>query len=108
MKKLLAVLILAAGTMFAQFSVGIHIGPMPRARVEHQSRRPNVRSIWIAGHWDVVNHRYVWHPGYWTEPPYEGARWIAPSHDGQMFHDGYWDGDKGRRDHDHHDSGKRH
>jgi hypothetical protein len=26
---------------------------------------------------------------------------VAPHHDGERFFDGYWDGDHGRRDHDH-------
>lgn len=106
MKKILAVLILTAGTILAQFSVGVHIGRMPKPRVEHQSPRPSESSIWVAGHWDVVNNKYVWHSGSWTEPPYEGATWNAPSHDGKMYHDGYWDGDKGRRDHDRKDMDK--
>jgi hypothetical protein len=32
---------------------------------------------------------------------YGGARWVAPHHDGDRYFDGYWDGDNGRRDHDH-------
>ena len=100
MKKLLTVFLLATGMIFAQFSVGVHIGPMPRVRVEHQSRRPNARSVWVTGHWDVVNARYAWHPGYWTEPPYDGAIWYAPTHDGNLYHDGYWKGRDGRVEHD--------
>lgn len=107
MKRLLAVLFLAVGVLIAQVSVGIHIGPMPRARIEIQTHRPNDRSIWIAGHWDVVNNHYVWHHGYWTTPPYEGAIWYAPTHDGQMYHDGYWNGNKGRVEHNHNEGNKR-
>ena len=30
------------------------------------------------------------------------ARWVAPRHDGERFYAGYWDGDRGRLEHDHH------
>jgi hypothetical protein len=63
--------------------------------------RPGPDFVWVDGYWYPSGGRYKWHAGYWTRPPYEGARWVAPHHDGQQFFDGYWGGDRGRLEHDH-------
>src|SRR5579872_2634419 len=86
----------------AQVSFGITIGPPPAPRVVRvQPPRPGPEFTWIDGYWYPVGHRYRWHAGYWTRPPYVGAHWIAPRHDGKAFFAGYWDGDRGRFEHDH-------
>ena len=33
---------------------------------------------------------------------YPAARWVAPRHDGERFYHGYWEGERGRMEHDHH------
>ena len=80
MKKLLAVLLLAGGSMFgAQVSFGIRIGEPPPPRVIRvRPRAPGPDYFWVDGYWYPVNGRYRWHEGYWTRPPFAGARWIAP------------------------------
>ena len=101
---LLAAMLFAgvSGLSAAQVSVGIRIGPPPRPRVVRVlPPRPGPEFVWIDGYWYPVGRRYVWHPGYWTRPPYAGARWVAPRHDGAQFFAGYWDGPRGRIDHDH-------
>jgi|SRR5579862_234625 len=101
-KNLLALMLLAGGTIFgAQISVGIRIGPPPPARVIRVPRSPGPEYIWVGGYWYPVGNRYRWHDGYWTRPPYAGARWVAPHHDGERFFDGYWEGERGRVEHDH-------
>jgi len=96
-------LLLAAGTVFGQISVGIRIGPPPPPRVVAVvPRSPGADYVWIGGYWYADGRRYRWHDGYWTRPPYAGARWVEPRHDGERFYAGFWDGDNGRRDHDHH------
>jgi hypothetical protein len=100
--KLMVFALLAAGAVFAQISVGIRIGPPPPVRVlKVQPRSPGEGYIWIGGYWYAVGNRYKWHEGYWTRPPYVGARWVEPRHDGERFFEGYWDGDHGRIAHDH-------
>jgi hypothetical protein len=99
--KLLAVTLFAAGSLFAQLSVGIHIGPPPAPRVVAAPPAPGPGYVWIAGYWYPVNGRYVWHEGYWSRPPYEGAHWVAPHHDGANFYAGFWEGPHGRFEHDH-------
>jgi hypothetical protein len=87
----------------AQISIGVSIGPPPPARVVLvQPERPDPEFVWIEGYWYPVGRHYKWHEGYWTRPPYEGARWVGPHHDGQLYFAGYWEGDRGRIGHDHH------
>ena len=100
---LLAVVLLVAGSAFgAQISLGIRIGPPPPPRVVRVlPPRPGAEFIWIDGYWFAEGRRYKWHDGYWTRPPYSGARWVGPHHDGQQFFAGYWEGERGRLEHDH-------
>jgi hypothetical protein len=102
MKKFLALLVLAGACSFAQVSVGITIGPPPPARVvKVRPVAPGPEYGWVEGYWYPVNGHYRWHDGYWTRPPYAGAHWIGPHHDGGRFFEGYWEGEHGRVAHDH-------
>ena len=102
-KRLLAGLLLAASCGFGyQISIGIRIGPPPPPRIlKVIPRSPGPGYVWIDGYWYAVGGRYRWHAGYWTRPPYPGAHWVPARHDGERFFEGYWDGDRGRRGHDH-------
>lgn len=119
MKKLIiVVLLLFTGIVYGQVGVGISIGAPPPPRVEVVPAQPGPDFTWIEGYWYPVRGRYKWHRGYWSRPPYEGARWIAPRHDGRLYHEGYWEGNNGRvahnhgwdkhRDRDYHHEGERH
>jgi len=100
--KLGVLMLLAAGAVFAQVSIGVRIGPPPAPRaLRVQPRSPGTDYSWIAGYWYPVGNHYKWHDGYWTRPAYTGAHWVEPHHDGERFHDGYWDGDRGQVSHDH-------
>ena len=101
--KLLALLLLGGICVFgADISVGIRIGPPPPARVVRvRPVAPGPDYLWVDGYWFVSGNRYRWHDGYWTRPPYGGARWVAPRHDGDRFWEGYWEGERGRHEHDH-------
>ena len=99
----LAVALLAAGTLAGQISVGIRIGPPPPPRVVAVvPPSPGPDYAWIEGYWYADGRHYKWHDGYWTRPPYPEARWVGPRHDGSNFYAGYWDGERGRREHAHH------
>src|SRR2546427_7329129 len=100
--KLLALLLVAGATLLGEVSIGIRIGPPPPQRVMVVPRSPGPEFFWVEGYWYPVGNHYKWHDGYWTRPPYPSARWIAPRHDGERFFEGYWEGERGRRDHDHH------
>lgn len=98
-----AMLLVGASASYAQVSLGIRIGPPPRPRVVRVvPPSPGDGFLWVGGYWYPVGRHYTWHAGYWTRPPYAGAHWIEPRHDGQQFFAGYWDGDHGRVEHDHH------
>ena len=89
-------------TARGQISVGIQIGAPPPPRVVAVVPvRPGPDFVWVEGYWYPVGHHYKWHQGYWTRPPYEGARWIGPHHDGERYFAGYWEGDHGQVEHDH-------
>ena len=100
----LAAIMLAGGSAFAgQVSIGVRIGAPPPPRVIRvRPESPGPEFVWVDGYWYPVGRHYRWHEGYWTRPPYEGYRWVAPHHDGSQYFAGYWDGDRGRFDHDHH------
>ena len=101
---LLAMLLLAgASASQAQVSLGIRIGPPPPPRVMRVTpASPGPEFAWVDGYWYPNGRHYKWHDGYWTRPPYAGARWVVPHHDGHHYYAGYWDGDRGRLEHDHH------
>ena len=102
MKKLLMIAALAAGTMFGQVSFGITIGNPPPPRVMRvRPHRPAADYMWVDGYWYANGGHWRWHQGYWTRPPYVGATWIAPRYEHGQFFNGYWNGSRGRFDHDH-------
>src|SRR5260370_309535 len=97
-----AMLLVGGSAANAQISIGIRIGPPPQPRVVRVlPPRPAPEFVWVEGYWYPVERHYKWHDGYWTRPPYEGAHWVQPHHDGEQFFAGYWDGDRGRIEHDH-------
>jgi hypothetical protein len=102
-KAMLGLAFVMGGTILsAQISVGVRIGTPPAPRVVRvQPRSPGAGYVWVDGYWYPNGRRYAWHDGYWTRPPYASARWIGPRYEGGMFYQGYWDGDRGRNDHDH-------
>lgn len=103
MKKLLALMLLAAGVTFAaDLSLGIRIGPPPPPRVVRvRPVAPGPDYVWVDGYWYPVEGHYRWHEGYWSRPAYPAARWVAPRHDGERYYNGYWEGERGRVEHDH-------
>ena len=97
-----AMLLIGASAFAEDFSIGIRIGAPPRPRVvKVVPRQPGPDYIWVQGYWYPVNGRYKWADGYWTRPPYAGARWVQPRYEGGQFYAGFWDGDRGRFGHDH-------
>ena len=70
-KKLLALVLLAAGSMFA-IEIGIHIGAPPPPRIVHvRIASPGPGYAYVEGYWYPVGGHYHWHAGYWSRPPYE-------------------------------------
>jgi hypothetical protein len=100
--KLLLLILMAGGSLYAQVSLGIRIGPPPPPRIVRvQPAAPGPGFLWVNGYWYPEGGRYRWHDGYWSRPPYAGARWVEPHHDGRVYLAGHWEGDRGRVEHDH-------
>ncbi|HEY2382201.1 MAG TPA: YXWGXW repeat-containing protein [Terriglobia bacterium] len=100
---LMAVMLVTSVPVFgAQVSFGIRIGPPPAPRVAVVPVRPGPDYTWVEGYWYPVGSHYKWHQGYWTRAPYGGARWVGPHYEGGRYFQGYWNGERGRIEHDHH------
>ncbi|HWE51741.1 MAG TPA: YXWGXW repeat-containing protein [Bryobacteraceae bacterium] len=95
--KLLAMVLLASASAFGAVSFGIHIGPPPPPRVYAAPPSPGPGYVWVDGYWYPVNGHYRWHEGYWTRPPFAGALWVGPHHDGHDYFEGYWRRPDGER-----------
>ena len=90
-----------------QVSVGIVIGAPPAPRViaiRPPCPEPQYENeyAWVDGYWYPTNGHYYWHRGYWTRPPYADAVWMVPRYEGGRYYGGYWQGPRGRFEHDHH------
>ena len=102
-------IVLAALTAPAIAQVHVYIGGAPPPmRREVRPAMPGAGFVWNEGYWGDRGGRYVWVPGVWVRPPYDGAYWSHPHYDhyqqGWQMHEGHWD----HEDHDnHHDEGHR-
>src|SRR5689334_24799 len=76
----------------AQIAAGIRIGPPPPPRVVHVVRppAPGPAFFWVDGYWYPVGNHYTWRPGYWVQPPYPAAVWVAPRYTNGHYYAGYW------------------
>ena len=102
--KLLGLLLIAGGSLFAEshFSIGIGIGgyapaygyyappPPPPPPAAYYAAAPGPGYSWVGGHWYPAGPRYAWHAGYWARPPYARAYWVAPRYYGHRYYGGYW------------------
>jgi hypothetical protein len=107
MRKLLhtlalsTLLLIPAATANAQINFGIRIGEPPPPRAYRVPPQPGPDYVWVEGYQYPQGGRYVWHDGYWTRPPYDGAYWVAPYHVGGQYYPGRWEGSRGYVAHDH-------
>ena len=96
-----ALLLGSASAAQAQVSFGIHIGAPPAPRAYRVPPQPGPDYLWVEGYQYPVSGHYVWHNGYWTRPPYEGAYWVAPYHVDGQYYQGRWEGSRGNINHNH-------
>src|SRR5262245_52073683 len=98
--KLLALIVLAGGSLFAQsrFSVGVAIGSGPGpayyapAPVAIPAYRPGF--VWVQGYWTRTPFGRQWVPGHWERRAY--TRWNRYGYDSGYYRDGYRDGYRDR------------
>jgi hypothetical protein len=105
--KLLALLLVAGGSLFAGSHVFIGLGagygagyyppapvavygPPPPLVAYAPPPCPGPGYSWVSGYWYPSGPRYAWRAGYWTRPPFVGARWVAPRYYGRRYYGGYW------------------
>ncbi len=77
----------------AQVAVSIRVGtppPPPPAVVYQRWPAPYHGAVWIPGHHEWVNGRWVYVGGYYGYPPRRGAVWIAPRYHHGYYYPGYW------------------
>ena len=97
--KLLAMVLLAGGSMFAQtrFSIGIGVGGYAPG---YYSRYPSVQAVvppcpgpdynWVDGYWSPYGGRNSWVSGYWARQPYIGG-YYAPRYAQPRYENRYYD-----------------
>jgi hypothetical protein len=96
--NLLAVLLLAGGSLFAAPAVVVGVGvgvpapvyapPAPRVAVVPAAPGPGY--AWVGGYWYPNGARWAWRAGYWGRRPYARAYWVAPRYYGHRYYRGYW------------------
>ena len=102
--KLMALLLVAGGSLFAEthWSIGVGIGspgyyaPAPAYAYSapayaYRPPCPGPGYAWIDGYYDGYGR---WADGYWAQPPYTGAYWVAPRVYGGRWFAGYWGGQR--------------
>ena len=103
--KLMALVLLAGGSLFAQVRVGVGVGvgfgyaPAP-VRMYAAPPAPIVPAYvppmpapgysWVGGYWYPAGARYAWHAGYWARPAFYGARWVTPRYAYGRYYGGHW------------------
>jgi hypothetical protein len=94
--KLLAMMLLAGGSMFAQtrFSIGIGFGghgagfyQPPPSYASNIPPSPGPDYIWVDGYWSQDYGRSTWVPGYWNRQPFTSGYQVAPRFDNRFDDD---------------------
>lgn len=102
--KLLALVLLAAGTAFgARVGFGFRVGvglPYPGYYAPPPVVAPYAYApygvapgpgyAWVAPYYYPVGAGWGFRAGYWARPPYAGARWVAPRYAGGRYFAGGW------------------
>lgn len=96
-KKLLAVMLLAGGSMFAQTRVSIGIGfgghgagfyQPPPSYASNIPPCPGPDYTWVDGYWSQSYGRNTWVAGYWNREPFNSGYRVAPRFDNRFNNGG--------------------
>ena len=92
--RLLTVLMLALLCNAANAQAQIIVKVRPRHAVVVRTPAPSPRHVWVEEDWAPQDGTYVWHGGYWAEPPHPGWIW-RPGHwrnrpGGYVWIPGHW------------------
>jgi hypothetical protein len=114
--SLVAVALIAAGTMFAQprVSIGIGVGgygpgyyPPPVYAPQYAPPCPGPGYAWVDGYWAPQGGRNVWIGGFWRSP-YDGRNRWAPRYDLPRFYNSYGGYDLGYGNRGYENRGRQH
>lgn len=88
--KLLAMVLLVGGAVFAQprFSVGIGFDQAPPAYASNIPPCPGPGYTWVDGYWSRNYGQPVWIAGYWNAPVFTASFGFAPRSD-EHFRGGF-------------------
>jgi hypothetical protein len=73
--------------------VSVRVGgppPPPPAVVYRPWAAPYRGAVWIPGHNEWINGRWVWVGGYYTYPPRRGGYWVQPHYKHGYYYPGRW------------------
>ena len=100
--KLLALVLLATGSLFAgpRVLVGVGVGPVPAAYgyVGPVGPCPGPGYAWVDGYWYFNGGARLWHAGYWRAPyggAYFGPRYYGPRYERGFVGRGHYEGGRG-------------
>jgi hypothetical protein len=99
--KLLALILLAGGSLFARphvfvgvgvggFGYGYYAAPPPAPIVAYAPPYPGPGYTFVGGYWYPAGPRYAWHAGYWARPPYAHAHWVGTRYYGHRYYHRHW------------------
>jgi hypothetical protein len=101
LKTLVLTTLVLAPAATANAQISIRLGEPPPPRGYRVPPRPGPDYVWVEGYQYPERGHYMWHDGYWTRPPYQGAYWVSPYHSGGRYYQGRWEGERGVIRHDH-------
>ncbi len=88
-----AITLLSLGATKASAAVYVSVGtppPPPPAVVYRPWAPPYAGAVWIGGHNEWINGRWVWVGGYYSYPPRPHAVWVQPRYHHGRYYNGYW------------------
>ena len=72
-------------------SISIRVGSPPPSHEDYRPwARPYPGAVWIAGHHEWVDGRWVWIGGYYTYPPRHGGYWVPAHYHHGYYYPGHW------------------
>jgi hypothetical protein len=75
----------------AAVNIGISVGvPPPPMQPDYRWGRPYPGAVWIPGHHEWINGRWIWVGGYYGYPPRRGGYWVKPRWHHGYYYPGHW------------------
>lgn len=75
--KVLVMFCLVTGFAEASQAQRIFVKVRPVAPVVVRPAAPSSHHVWVEGEWVWTSNNYVWHAGYWAEPPHPREVWVS-------------------------------